>query len=251
LLTYEYYDTLTPAAHLATRDCLERAVEIDPDYAEAWGLLAYMYIDEGRFGFNPRPELYDSAQVSMEAAQRAVALDVNNQSAQAALAMVHFVRRDMDQFRPALERTLEANPNDAAWVAWMGALLSYSGERERGISLVRKAQALNPAHPTWFHWTLAWDLYLKEDYEEALAEAQKFNLPGFFLRYLPIAATYAQLGRIEEAKVAVAELHKLWPGYSVEQMALDQNFLNMPETEMIRIQEGLRKAGLPEVSKDN
>ena len=54
------------------RACLERAVELDPEYAEAWAVLANVHAQEHRFGFNPRRELYDPYERSLTAAYRAV-----------------------------------------------------------------------------------------------------------------------------------------------------------------------------------
>ena len=39
--------------------------ELDPDYSDAWAVLANIYAQEYRFGYNPRPELYDLASVSL------------------------------------------------------------------------------------------------------------------------------------------------------------------------------------------
>ena len=58
---YHYQRSFDPREHAEVRACLEHAVEVDPDYADAWAVLANIYAQEHRFGFNPRPELYDSA----------------------------------------------------------------------------------------------------------------------------------------------------------------------------------------------
>ena len=65
---YHYQRSFDPQEHVKVRACLERAVELDPDYADAWAVLANIYAQEHRFGFNPRPELYDSRERSLTAA---------------------------------------------------------------------------------------------------------------------------------------------------------------------------------------
>jgi adenylate cyclase len=52
---YGYRAALSPASHAAIRTCLERAVARYPSYATAWAMLSMLYLDEDRFGFNPRP----------------------------------------------------------------------------------------------------------------------------------------------------------------------------------------------------
>ena len=81
------------------RACLERAVEIEPDFADAWAVLANVYAQEHRFGANPRPGLYDSRERWLAAAQRAVELEPRNPNAQLMLANALFDQRDLVEFR--------------------------------------------------------------------------------------------------------------------------------------------------------
>ena len=46
LCFYEYLEDFSVANHARTRAALERAVERDPGYAEAWGCLATVYAGE-------------------------------------------------------------------------------------------------------------------------------------------------------------------------------------------------------------
>ena len=57
------------------RDCLEHAAATEPNYAAAWVMLAWVYLDEARYRLNPRPELYDAETKAREAVERALALD--------------------------------------------------------------------------------------------------------------------------------------------------------------------------------
>ena len=51
---HEYQENYTPPLHAATREALEQAGQVAPDYAEAWGCLAGVYMNEYMFDFNPR-----------------------------------------------------------------------------------------------------------------------------------------------------------------------------------------------------
>ncbi len=62
---YHYQKSFDPREHAKVRPCLERAVKLDPDYADAWAVLANVYAQEHRFGFNPRPKLYDFMSVPL------------------------------------------------------------------------------------------------------------------------------------------------------------------------------------------
>jgi TolB-like protein len=148
VLRYYYHQrTIEPREHARVRACLERAVELDPDYADAWAVLANVYAQEHRQGFNPRPELYDPRERSLAAAGRAVEIEPRNPTAQLMLANALFDRHDVVGFRAAGERAIALNPNDPDILAHFGMRLVYMGEWERGLALVSKAIALNPEFP--------------------------------------------------------------------------------------------------------
>src|SRR5262249_29885407 len=56
LKAYGYRRQMTPISHGEVRSCLEAAVVSSPRCFEAWAQLALVYIDEYRFGLNPRPD---------------------------------------------------------------------------------------------------------------------------------------------------------------------------------------------------
>jgi len=68
LRTYEYWAILSEAEHLKARECLERSVGADPNYSEAWALLARVYADEYEQGFNP-PTRFSSPRPERRAAR--------------------------------------------------------------------------------------------------------------------------------------------------------------------------------------
>ncbi len=147
---YSYQRFFDRQEHAKVRACLERAVELDPDYADGWAVLANIYAQEHRFGFNPRPELYDPRERSFAAADRAVEIEPRNPTAQLMLANALFDRRDFVGFKAAGERAIALNPNDPEPLAHYGLRLVYMGEWERGLALVTKAIALNPEYPEWY-----------------------------------------------------------------------------------------------------
>jgi TolB-like protein/Tfp pilus assembly protein PilF len=244
VLHYAAYasDKLAPVEHAKVRDALERAVRNDPNYAEAWACLCMVYLDEHRYSFNPRPDPLDRA---LKAARRAVDLDPSSQTARGALAGTYFFRHQLDRFKAEAERALALNPNHSVVLASVGTALSYAGE-ERGIALVRKAVELDPFHPTAFNTVIAEHYFEKGEYEEALLAARKVDQPGHF--YIPavLAAIYAELGRENEARSALEDLLKLWPGLTAGQWIEQLGKWNYPDQRIQHMVAALRKAGLPE-----
>jgi len=240
LRTYSWWDRLTPAEHAEVREALERAVKLDPDYADAWACLAIVYLDEFDSGFNPRPDPLGRA---LDAARRAVALDPTSSISYNALAQTQFYRKDLDAFFPAAERAVQLNPNDCTTVAMMGLLSAYAGRWDYGIQLIERARKLNPYHPGWYYLPLASYHYRARDYQKALEAVQQVNMPDYWPSHMYLAAIYGQLGRADEARVAVENLDRLFPGFRASARRELGKWLVTPEMQD-HVLDGLRKAGL-------
>ena len=87
------------------------------------------------------------------------------------------------------------------------------------------------------------DYYRRGEYENALAEAQKFNFPGLYLDPMMRAATLGELGRQKEATTAVSQLLELEPDFATCGPQLISRYVKV-DALIDRIIEGLRKAGL-------
>jgi TolB-like protein len=237
-----YRGGLFASEHARLRDGLERAVESDPGYAEAWACLSLIYLDEDRLNYNPRPDPLDRA---LEAARKAVAADPTSQRAHQVLAIMHFHRQELDAFFAEAESAIAFNPNSAVTLASLGMRFHQAGD-ERGIALVKKAMKLDPFLPTIFHFPMVEYHFGRGEYEEALAAARKINLPGFFWTQMYLAGVYAELGRDREARSAVEELLRLHPGFTTATLTEESRKFNYPEARFRPWVAALRKAGLPE-----
>ncbi len=237
-----YQQRVSPEDHLPTRIALERAVELEPGYSDAWAALTIVLLDEDRHSFNPRPNALDRA---LAAAQRAVDLDAANPLAHFALAHAYYYRQDLGAFRSAAERTIALNQRDGNSKAMLGILMGYAGDWERGVELTTSAMERNPHHPGWYRFTTFFDAYRQERYAEALEIAQKINMPDYFASHYALAIAHAQLGNKTEAKQATDAVRRLWPGFEQEIYGghLEKWMFAQPDL-ISHIVEGLEKAGL-------
>ena len=241
ILQFYHYETiLTPEVFKNALAALERAVEIDPEYGLAWAMLGHLYADNYALGFC---EIEAPLEKALTFAQKGVALAPENQFARDALTLVHFHRGDKDLFLKHVEETISLNPNSPYIVGVAGWHMALYGEWDRGLTLLKKGMKLNPYHPTWFHLVPFMDYYRSGAYENALAEALKFNYPEMFWDPLMRAVSLGQLGRLDEARSAVDELLKLEPDFAGQGRRLISRYVKVDDL-IDRIIEGLNKAGL-------
>ena len=239
LRSFGYYERVVPAEHAAARSALERAVQQAPGNAEIWAMLSMLYGEEHRFGFNAAPDPLGRA---LQAARQAVAAAPSSHYAQLAMAQALFFRKDFDAFRNAAERALVLNPMDGSSMEYLGHLLAFAGDWQRGCELAEKARHLNPHHPAWY-WALPFlDAYRKADYVTARPFILKAGMPGQFFSQSLLAAVCGQLGERAAAEESVREVLALKPDFP--QIAREEFAKWYPPELVERLIEGLRKAGL-------
>ena len=137
---------------------------------------------------------------------------------------------------------------DGNSIAFLGELLTYAGDWERGMALAERAKQLNPHHPGWYWYADFYNAYRQGDYRGALNFVLKANLPGHWGMQAAMAAAYGQLGERDAAGKALQALLKLRPDFAAT-IRRDVEKWWEPEYGKHFI-DGLRKAGL-EVSAAN
>src|SRR6201988_1124964 len=239
LRSFRYFDRVTGEELVAARSCLEIAVKKAPSNADAWAMLALLFVQDYGQGFNLRADALNSGAL---AAQRSVEAGPSNHLAHFSLAQARFFQKDLQSFRNEAERSVALNPMDANALAFVGELFTYVGDYERGLALAARAKEINPNHPGWFWYADYFYAYQHRDYHGALSSVLKANLPGHWGMHAGIAAAAAQLGDDEAARKAISDLLNLKPDFGAT-VSKDLKKWFDPELREHLI-EGLRKAGL-------
>jgi len=239
LRTFTYFSRITAEEHAIVRRILERAVREAPDHADSWAMLSMIYRGEFAQGYNPQPNPLDRA---LAAAQRAVDLAPTHALGHYALATVHFFRKEKVAFRVAAERALALNPLDASVKAYLGLLISSSGEWDRGCQMVESAMQFNPNCPGYFYFAGCWNAYRQGKYEEVLEGVARINMPNYFHVPAIQAAALGQLGRREEAQKALERVFALRPDFA--EMVRHEYAKWFDSEQIEQVVDGLRKAGL-------
>jgi tetratricopeptide (TPR) repeat protein len=105
---------------------------------------------------------------------------------------------------------------------------------------------LDPHYPFLYIFWLAHAFQSMERYHEAIAAYRRTisRNPDFFSAHLQLAATYALLGRMEEATAEAAQALRRDPSCSVRRYAKRLPYKDVAV--LARLIDGMRKAGLPE-----
>lgn len=234
-----YPYSLNAAAHAEARELLERALELDPDNADAAALLSNVYLAEHRLEENPKEDSISRAEAM---AYKAIALDPQHAYARCWLAIIHFFRKEIEAFESEAERALQLNPNDPDVLAYIGLYRICLGQFERGIALSKRAQELNPLHPAWYHFAFARYHYHRREYEESAARIRRVAMPNFFWPQILLTTALGQLEHPDSQK-ALARVYELKPDFSAK--AEFEKWNTDPE-DYKHLMEGLTKAGLQE-----
>jgi TolB-like protein/class 3 adenylate cyclase len=225
----------------AARAMFERALAIDPNDAGALAGEASTYMADRIFGWADPDVDYDAKVVGL--ANRSIAIDPEDARAYAVKGLYLTNGNHPVEGLRAAEAGLALNPNDAALHAARGLAENYLSHFEQGLSEVGQAMRLSPRDPN----TSAWHDFAAEaelglgHFDAAIEEANKAIDAGYrvFLAYTMLTVGYALNGKLEEAKVALAEARRLNPKLTVKLMK--ERYPDFPW-----MSEGLRKAGLPE-----
>jgi len=184
---------------------LRTAVQIDPNHAQAWDLLAHIYNYHPEWiefsGKHVRAREEQARAKAEEAARRALAIDDSVIWAHIVLARLSIEREwNWRDGEAELRSAMEATPNAISTLMFAGEYFSALGRHQEALSSVLRAVELNPTNPAAY-FKVSIVLHNARRFEESIKYA-KLALemePTFEPAHEVLALTYAQLGRYSEA----------------------------------------------------
>jgi TolB-like protein/Tfp pilus assembly protein PilF len=232
-----------PEKMLEARKCLEKAIDIDPNFADAYSYLSYCHFYGSTAMY---PGFDDNLDQAYELAKQGVALDETSAFALARLGWIQTWMHHYDQAVANFEKAIALAPNDAEVYAAFGDVLNFWGNPERGLEMVEKAFSLETFAPPIWEFYAGLSHYLLRQYDQALTRFNRAveQAPRNSHNYTWLACTYVELGQIDDARDAIMSALEIVPRYTVKWLA--KIYPLRIDEERNRVLDALRKAGLPE-----
>ena len=222
---------------------LERSIELDPDFAEAYAELAWRYLRLWQHRLADDPD--EALRRARNAAKTAVTLDQQDYRSHFALGNIYlWADRDHDLALAEFQRAIELNPNQADMMSMMSLFLAFMGQIDEAVNWSEKAKRLNPHHPIWYDWNGSFAHYMARDYDKALLGAKKTLAvyPESLSVLRILAATFVEMGNMEKAGEVAKKMLEINPEFRLS------NVRNVPFKRSVdhdRYFGALAKAGLP------
>jgi adenylate cyclase len=223
---------------------LDRAIALDPDYAQAHAWKACTLGQAWVNGYAADREA--TFKKAADELQIALQLNSNDSDVHRILAAVNLVGGEHDRAMYHQERALSLNPNDDLVVVQQGEMLTWIGQPDEGIPWIQKAMRLNPCHPERFWSHLGRAYFAARRYADAVSSFGRITAPTQ-VHYSWLAASSAQLGDEETAQRYAGEVLKREPGFSVDAFMKTLHYKRPDDITHHRA--ALLKAGLPQVSQ--
>ena len=208
-----YLNAFSEENNVHAKQMFERAIARDPDYARGHAGLAFTYHRDIQFEYADLAD--DTASKQLASARRAVQLDGGDYIAHFILCAAYLRAGDHAAALAEAIRSAELNPSDAHTYNLVGLALSLMGRPDEALPHLEKAQALSPNDPrmTLMLAYTALAHFVAERYEVAADWARRAIRaePSHPEPHIFLTASLGQLGRIEEARAALAAYARLRP----------------------------------------
>ncbi len=251
---YDHYLRGMACVHRWTRESSDealqhfrRAIELDPDYTAAYGMVARCYSQRKVSGWvkDPAREIADSIRLAKHVAQFGTDDPLALVTAGMALG---YVVGDLEDGDAMIERGLALDPNLAWGWLFSGWTKVWLGDWESALERMQRAIRLSPQDPQFFNMQtgVAWAFLLAGRYAEAQvwAHAAWRVRPDYLNPLCIMAASSALAGNLDDARKSLAHMRQVDPDARISNIQQRYPF-RRPE-DIARFGEGLRLAGLPE-----
>lgn len=237
---YHYEAHHSPETALEAHKALEKAIAKEPDSGIVTAMLADLHANIYQFDL---PGAEESYQKMAMLADKALELDPNSMFVRNIYIYKCFVSNDKEHFFMEADKLLAMNPKSPGRLGLIGFHLSLYGDWVRGKAILDRVMLATSRFPRFFYGATMLYHYRLNEYEQALKEANQYDLPAVFWGPMLRAAVMGQMGKTDGARANIDHVRKLKPDFEKKALYLISRFVK--EEELVdQIVDGLRKAGL-------
>jgi TolB-like protein/Flp pilus assembly protein TadD/predicted Ser/Thr protein kinase len=214
LRALHYWSSFTPEGFARSRECLTRAIQIDPQFAEAYSFIAGWQLSQTYWGDVPP---HDSVEVARSMAEKALTFDDADDTAYGVLGLIRGTfEADAEAGERLLKKSAALGPSNANAQLNLGVFLSLRGRYKEAVEYIRLAQLLDPLSPN----TNAWSAGILVEcglVDEGVGELEKLValMPGFWLAHYELARAYQSCSHLAEARAPGEKAVQLSAGASM------------------------------------
>ncbi len=243
LLGLEQVHLRTRESNIEARKLFKQAAIVDPGYARAYANISMTHGNDALFNWTI--DRADSIRLGLEFADKAIAIDNSLVQGHQTRSVINLLKREHQIALEEAKKTIRLYPDYVDGQATLAFIQSYSGLLEDALGSLQRAKKINPRSTGIYLEIEGRSLFLLGRYDEALSaleEAAQRN-PAVYRIHLLLAATYAELGQLEDAAWSVDEALSINPDISLANERREAIYLR--ESDLDLYIRALRKAGLP------
>lgn len=224
----------------------QKAIALDPDFADAHAGYARVAVDVLTYGFLDNLPSAVARKRAYEAAGRALSLDPRLARSYSVLALLQMFESEHENAIASARKAVALNPNSAEAHLNLAVVLVYAGRQDEALQAMETVLRLNPKPPSYVHDYYGLALYMNHRYAEALAALEhEHYITKSDLGLELLAEVNARMGRMDAAKAAIQGMLARIPDQNLAWYRVLFAHHARAEDRAERL-EALRLAGLPE-----
>jgi TolB-like protein/Flp pilus assembly protein TadD len=239
-----HFNSNRPADYLTARGHLEQAIALQTDYAQALAYASWSYARRGTVALEPMSPADIESCLALARSAMNFGSDDPVVLAICAHSLIAAGRMRIEGLAVA-DRALAANPNNLVVLQLTGICNMLVGDAAKAETCANRAYRMSPGAPEAAECLsiVGFARFGQQDYEGAVVpmEQARAILSEWPPNHWMLAATYAHLGRMDDAHRMLAKTRELAPNLS---LASIQIVVDRSDGRLTSLAEGLRIAGL-------
>ena len=241
---WEHLFRRTEGDILQVRKLAQEAIELDPEYGDAYLMLGWTHLEDIFFYRTKSPE--KSMEAAENFAQKAISLSADEAATHRLFASIFMLRKEYEKAIVESQESVDLAPNSAQANFIYGMVLRNAGRYDEAIPFLEKAIRLEPITPVNYLNNLAWAHASLAQYEKAIQLWNKAieKNPDYLFAYQGLTVAHQLLGNRDRAKECAAEVIRIKPTMTIAK--LQKGITAKNETDRALFINAYREAGIPE-----